>query len=136
MREIDVRSLACPGPVLRLREALEAGERQLRLHVADQLARSNVSRFAAARGAEVVVDDPGDGTFVLTITAGSQAGRVGAREQALPSCDLTGDAAAATGARRPQVVQVGGDAMGTGNGELGSLLLRSFLKTQARSTSP
>ncbi len=133
MREIDVRSLACPGPVLKLRELLDAGERRLRFHVADQLSRSNVTRFAASRGAEVVVDDPGDGSFVLTITAGARgAARPQADEAALLACDVPADQAAATGARRPQVVQVTGATMGAGDDELGALLLRSFLKTQAQ----
>jgi selenium metabolism protein YedF len=132
VREIDVRSLACPGPVLKLRELLDAGERQLRFHVADQLSRSNVTRFAASRGAEVVVDDPGDGSFVLTIMAGTGAARAQADEAALLACDVTADQAVATGARRPQVVQVTGATMGAGDDELGALLLRSFLKTQAQ----
>ena len=132
MREIDVRSLACPGPVLRLRELLDAGERQLRLHVADQLSRSNVTRFAASRGAEVVVDDPGDGSFVLTITAGFGAGHARPGEQELLACDRPDDRTAVTAARRPRVVQVTGDTMGTGDTELGALLMRSFLKTQAQ----
>ena len=132
MREIDVRSLACPGPVLRLRELLDAGERQLRLHVADQLSRSNVTRFAASRGAEVVVDDPGDGSFVLTITAGFGAGHARPGGQELLACDRPDDRTAVTAARRPRVVQVTGDTMGTGDNELGALLMRSFLKTQAQ----
>jgi selenium metabolism protein YedF len=132
VKKIDVRGLACPGPVLRLRELLDAGERQLRFHVADQLARSNVTRFAASRGAEVAVEDPGDGSFVLTITAGAGADRSQAGEAAIPACDVPAEAAAATGARRPQVVQVTGTTMGSGDDELGALLLRSFLKTQAQ----
>jgi len=132
VREIDVRSLACPGPVLRLRELLDAGERQLRFHVADQLSRSNVTRFAASRGAEVVVDDPGDGSFVLTITARAGAGHARSGEQELLACELPKDRTAVTAARRPRVVQVTGDTMGTGDNELGALLLRSFLKTQAQ----
>ena len=132
VKEIDVRTLACPGPVLRLRELLDAGERQLRFHVADQLSRTNVTRFAASRGAEVVVDEPGDGSFVLTITASSGAGRAQAGEEALLSCDLPAEPATATGARRPQVIQVSGATMGSGDDELGALLLRSFLKTQAQ----
>jgi len=130
VRDIDVRGLACPGPVLRLRELLDAGERRLRFHVADQLARSNVTRFAASRGAEVVVDDPGDGSFVLTITAG--AGRAEAAGAELLACAPAAEPTAATGARRPQVVQVGSATMGAGDDELGALLLRSFLKTQAQ----
>jgi TusA-related sulfurtransferase len=131
VKEVDVRNLACPGPVLRLRELLDAGERQLRLHVGDLLSRTNVARFAASRGAGVIIDEPGDGSFVLTITApGAVQSRAG--EEELLACDLPVEEAPATGARRPQVVQVSGATMGSGDDDLGALLLRSFLKTQAQ----
>ena len=126
MKEIDVRNLACPGPVLKLRDLLDEGERQIAMRVADELSRSNVTRFASSRGAEVAVEDPGDGSFVVTITAG--AGAVGERpgEQELLDCAVP-EAAPATG---PRVVQVTAATMGSGDDELGALLMRSFLKTQ------
>lgn len=132
MKTIDVRDLACPGPVLKLRDLLDNGERAVRFHVADALSRSNVTRFAASRGAEVAVDDPGDGSFVLTITA--DEGSAGARpgEEALLACEVP-EAAPAAG---PTVVQVTARTMGVGDDELGALLMRSFLKTQAQLERP
>ena len=38
MKEYDVRNLACPGPVLKLRGLLEEGEREIRFLVADDCA--------------------------------------------------------------------------------------------------
>ncbi|MDH3813924.1 MAG: sulfurtransferase TusA family protein, partial [Acidobacteriota bacterium] len=73
MKTIDVRDLACPGPVLKLRELLNEGEREITMHVADELCRSNVTRFAASRNAEAEVEDPGDGTFVVRINAGGDS---------------------------------------------------------------
>ena len=128
MKELDVRNLACPGPVLKLRDLLEAGEREIVLHVADALSRSNVSRFAAARGAAVAVEEPGDGSFILSITAGGGAAGARPGEEALPACEVP----EAAPARGPRVVQVGSAVMGAGDDELGALLLRSFLKTQAQ----
>lgn len=126
MKTFDVRDLACPGPVLKLRDLLDAGERAIRFHVADELSRSNVSRFAASRGAEVEIEDPGDGSFLVTITAGEDA--AGAR----PGEDeLLAHETPATGTG-PRVVQVSAGAMGSGDDELGALLMRSFLKTQAQ----
>jgi len=127
MKTIDVRDLACPGPVLRLRDLLGAGEREICMHVADELCRSNVSRFAASRGAEVEVEDPGDGSFVVTITAGDDAARARSGKEALLVSEVP-----AIGPVGPRVVQITAGTMGSGDDELGALLLRSFLKTQSQ----
>jgi selenium metabolism protein YedF len=128
MKKLDVRTEACPGPVLRLRDLLDEGEREIVMHVADQLCRSNVSRFAASRGAEVGVEDPGDGTFVVTITAGDDAGGARPGEEAF----LGSEVPAAPLSAGPRVVQITAATMGTGDDELGALLMRSFLKTQSQ----
>lgn len=125
MTEHDVRTLACPGPVLKLRDLFADGEREVRFWVADGLCLSNVTRFATSRDAEVTSEPHGDGTFHVTIRAGETADLD--REHLDDPALLT---APATGPGRPQVVQVVGTAMGTGDDELGGLLLRSFLKTQ------
>jgi len=128
MQEIDVRDLACPGPVLKLRDLLDAGEREIILRVADELSRSNVTRFATSRGAEVAVEDPADGSFVITITAGDDAATARPGEDELLACDVPQTAAPAAS----RVVQITAATMGTGDDELGALLMRSFLKTQAQ----
>ena len=125
MKKVDVRDLACPGPVLKLRDLLNGGEREISMHVADELCRSNVTRFAASRHAETMVEEPGDGTFVVTITAGDDAGDARPGEEKYLVAE---DTAASRG---PRIVQVTAGTMGSGNDELGALLLRSFLKTQA-----
>jgi len=127
MKRIDVRQLACPGPVLKLRDLLEAGEREIALHVADELSRSNVTRFAASRGAEVEVTDGGEGSFVVAIRAGGDAVEARPREEDLLECEVP-EATAAVG---PRVVQITAATMGSGDDELGALLLRSFVKSQA-----
>jgi selenium metabolism protein YedF len=97
------------------------------LHVADELSRSNVTRFAASRGAEVEVTDGGDGSFVVAIRAGGDAADARSGEEELLECEVP-EAAAAAG---PRMVQITAATMGSGDDELGALLLRSFLKTQA-----
>ena len=128
MKELDVRSLACPGPVLKLRDLLDAGERAIILHVADQLSRSNVTRFATSRGAKVAAEAPGDGSFVVTITAGDDAATARPGEDELLACEVP----EGLGMTGPRVVQVTATTMGTGDDELGALLMRSFLKTQSQ----
>jgi selenium metabolism protein YedF len=126
MKTVDVRDLACPGPVLKLRELLDSGEREIAMQVSDELSRTNVSRFAASRGAHVEVTDGGGGSFVVAIRAGGNAVGASPGEEELLACEVPGTAAAA-GSR---VVQITAGTMGSGDDELGALLLRSFLKTQ------
>ncbi len=125
MKVFDVRDLACPGPVLKLRELFDEGEREITMHVADELCRSNVTRFAASRNAEAEVEDPGDGSYVVTIKAGEDSTGSRSGEEALMVSEAS---AIQTG---PRVVQITAGTMGSGDDELGALLLRSFLKTQA-----
>jgi selenium metabolism protein YedF len=113
--------------VLKLRDLLEAGEREIAMHVADELSRSNVTRFATSRGADVEVTDGGGGSFVLAIRAGGDAADARPGEEALLECEVP-DAPASAG---PRVVQITAATMGSGDDELGALLLRSFLKTQS-----
>jgi selenium metabolism protein YedF len=127
MKTIDVRNLACPGPVLKLRDLLDAGEREIAMHVADELSRSNVTRFASSRGAEVEVADGGDGSFVVTIRARRDVTEARPGEEEFLACDVP-ESTASSG---PRIVQVTAGTMGSGDDELGALLLRSFLKTQA-----
>lgn len=129
MKELDVRHLPCPGPVLELRAALEAGETEIVLHVADELARSNVTRFAASRGARCEVEPEGKG-FRVRVLAGPGSASPPPGGDPEIACEVPGPAeGGATGPGRPLVVQVTGTTMGFGDEELGRLLLRSFLKT-------
>ena len=122
MKEYDVRNLACPGPVLKLRGLLEEGEREIQFRVADDLCRSNVTRFAASRKIEAEVEANDDGTFLVTFHAGD-----GVNETPSGGEDLfTSDSPMAPG---PTVVQITADTMGSGDDDLGALLMRSFIKT-------
>ena len=123
MKEYDVRELACPGPVLKLRGLLDEGEREIRFWVADDLCRSNVTRFAASRNIATEVDANDDGTFVVSFHAGDDA--VGKQAPSSLAPD------AATVAAGPTVVQISATTMGTGDDELGALLMRSFVKALA-----
>jgi selenium metabolism protein YedF len=120
VKEVDVRGLACPGPVIELRQLLDGGATEIRMVVGDELARSNVSRFAASRGADVGSVEVSDGGFAVTIRA-ADAG----------AATATGgeEGAGQPVAQGPTVVQIAALAMGCGDDELGALLMRSFVKT-------
>ncbi len=129
MKELDVRELACPGPVLKLRDLLDAGEREIIMRVADELSRSNVTRFATSRGAEVAVEAPADGIVrghrsrPATTPPRHGPARTSCWHVKVPQFNEPAG---------PRVVQITASTMGTGDDELGALLMRSFLKTQAQ----
>jgi len=126
MKEYDVRNLACPGPVLKLRGLLDEGEREIKFRVADDLCRSNVTRFAASRKIATEVQERDDGTFEVIFRAGEAAGAPGPGDTI---DDLFAEQV--TAVRGGRLVQITSDTMGSGDDELGALLLRSFIKTQA-----
>jgi len=132
MKEYDVRNLACPGPVLKLRGLLEEGEREIQFWVADDLCRSNVTRFAASRNIETAVGVNDDGTFLVTFHAGDDAVGVSGAEEAADEFSAE-QVTAVSGGR---MVQITAATMGSGDDELGALLLRSFIKTQLELDTP
>jgi len=125
MKELDVRHLACPGPVLALRDLLAQGETLIHLRVADNLALSNVTRFAKTRGADVQSAPDEGGGFSVEVAAGSDSSSARSGEDALLVCDVPQTVG-------PTIIQVTCKVMGHGDDDLGELLLRSFLKTQTQ----
>ncbi len=121
---IDLTGLACPLPVVRTKEALEAeGVGELVVVVDNAAARDNVSRFAESRGCKVAVAAVG-GCFHLTIQppAGGTA----------QSCVFPGAAAAALAT----VVVFASDRMGEGDPELGAILMRAFCESLVQVAVP
>jgi tRNA 2-thiouridine synthesizing protein A len=121
---IDLSGLACPLPVVRTKEALEAGETGEFIVVVDhEAARDNVSRFAQSRGCTVSVAQSGS-CYHLTISP--PAG------QARETCFFPGVAPA------PQSTAVvfASDRMGEGDPELGALLMRAFCQTIVQVEAP
>ena len=66
MKELDVRGLSCPQPVLMVKEALEGGSDQLKVLVSEPHVVNNITKAVEPLGKKVeVVEDGLD--FVLTI---------------------------------------------------------------------
>jgi selenium metabolism protein YedF len=121
---LDLSGLACPLPVVRTKEALEAGGGQGLVVVVDNsAARDNVTRFAQSRGCQVEVA-AASGCYHLTIQppAGGK-----------PSSCIFPDAAP-----EPQgtVVVFASDRMGEGDPELGAVLMRAFCQTLVQMEVP
>ncbi len=112
MKEIDCRGLACPQPVLTTKKAMEESpDKEFILIVDNPSARDNVERFAQSQGAKVRVDQRGN-DFYLHIQKG----------------ELEEKMELATKAEKI-VVYINSNVMGVGDEALGTILMRSFLKT-------
>lgn len=115
---VDARGMACPAPVMRTRDALRSGAKELEVLVDNEAARENVTRFASSQGCDVRVEQEG-GFSRLIISGGREA-------EASPQETAAGE----KGARN--LVILSSDVMGR-NEELGSILMKSFLNTMCES---
>jgi len=112
MKEIDCRGMACPQPVLTAKKALEEmGQGEFILIVDNPAARDNVERFAQSQGAIVGVEKK-ESEFYLHIHKRSARDLAGSVQKA-----------------EKVVVYVNSNLLGVGEEALGTILMRSFLKT-------
>lgn len=132
MAEIDARGLACPAPVLLVKDILEK-ERpsQVLVRVDNEAARENVSRFLTSRGFTAVSEGQGTDIRIMAVGHGQS---VNGTASVTTSVTTNGTADGAisepppAGARKI-VVLIGSDTIGTGDAELGGKLMASFIKT-------
>jgi len=115
--ELDCRGLACPNPVIKTKEVIDAGSvEKLTVLVDNAAARENVGRFLQRLGYEVLVAEQGD-DFAVT----------GQREPTLASAGLAPGPEPAPGQKI--LVLIGTDRLGTGDDNLGRNLLVNFIGT-------
>lgn len=118
MESIDCRGLACPGPVLQAKEAIEAkGVSSLKVLVDNEAAKVNVSRFLASQGFDVSVTPDGADFAVI-----------GKRKESADRCEICVPESANPEAKKI-LVMVTTDRMGHGDDELGKKLMVSYLNT-------
>jgi selenium metabolism protein YedF len=121
---VDARGLSCPQPVLETKRAFEESDAlQLRVLVDNATSRENVRRFASNQGCEVQVQDLGAEQYEIHVKR--PIGEIDAQavEELLP-CPVP--QAAVSG---KNVVYIGNSSMGRGDEELGTKLMRGFLRT-------
>ena len=117
MKEIDVRGLACPAPVLKTKAAIEKGlTKTLRVIVDNEAAQQNVSRFLLSQGFEAKTYPAGNAFHVI--------GSFKTGESAVPAKDPQ-----ETTELKKIMVMVASDRMGFGDDELGLKLMANFIKT-------
>jgi selenium metabolism protein YedF len=120
-KEIDARSKACPEPVVLTKKALETHDEVVVL-VNDKVAEENVSRLAQGMGCSVSIERTGDEASLRIIRPSASAG------------ESVGACTGFYGLSGPVVVVIASDCMGSGNDELGRVLMKSFLHTLAEGT--
>ena len=89
METADFRGLACPLPVVRCRDLLRAGAKDLRLLVDNEPAVDNVSRFLRGQGFAVSVAQEGPACWSLTASADEAAGQPPAAPEMLARYAIT-----------------------------------------------
>ena len=114
MTTLDCRGQQCPQPVIQVRRQLLAEPATpLQVLVDDPAARDNINKLAATLGCAVAVTSEGAG-YRLTLTPGAGSTRAGTAP-----------------AGGPTVVLVTAEQMGSGNEQLGRILLKNFFFTLA-----
>ena len=110
---VDARGKACPLPVVMANKALQErqGNEEVQVYVDNDIAVRNVQRMAATKGLEVTVTSR-EGYFVLNL---------GGEGSPAQETDLVCDCG------RNTVVAVTSATMGSGNEELGKLLMKGFI---------
>ncbi len=125
IKEIDCRSLECPAPVLKTKEAVENPSlTRIRVLVDNEAAVENVSRFLGFQNFEVSVDSDGITSAVEGLRKESPSG---------PNPALAKEpqnyAPKTRSQSRTIMVMISADRMGKGDDDLGEKLMINYIKT-------
>ncbi len=107
--EVDVRGLSCPEPVIRTKKALESiKEGEIKVLTDSAISRENIIRFAQNAGCEVNWREE-KGVFEIAVRKTSEVKEEEKRYQ--------------------EAIFITSDTIGSGDEQLGKLLMRLFLHT-------
>lgn len=116
MKELDVRGLACPEPIIRAkRTMIDDGEPAVMLKVDSFVTRNNLEKFAKSKGLSFAEKKDG------------QEWEITLRRSEGVETDQKPDRQAV--AKSPPVILCTRDTFGAQSGELGTILIRAFFKT-------
>ena len=107
----------CPIPVIKTKKAMAAltGPETIEVLVDNEIAVQNVTKMASSSGGKVTSEKLGDAEYKVTIEMEGALAADGA------------EAVCAPDARDNTVVVVSSDRMGSGNDELGKVLIKGFI---------
>ena len=126
MITVDAMGDACPIPVIKTKKALAElnGSGELEVLVDNEIAVQNVSKMAANAGGDVASEQISEGKYRVTIRLAGD-GTVGERnteEAEEKQAEKT-----AGKEKKHTIVVVSSDRMGSGNDELGKVLIKGFI---------
>ncbi len=115
---VDCRGLACPGPVINTKKAVEeTASGRVIIIVDNEVAKTNVVKFAAANALGAAVENK-DGHYYITIVKGTGQQAPAAASQVPANPEVSG-----------QVYLIAQDTLGHGSPELGAVLMKAFMTT-------
>lgn len=123
---IDLKGLACPMPVIKTKKALEEiSEGVIEVVVNNEAPKINILKFAKSVNceAELIIDEPDE--KVIRIVKGKDAS-IGSTKEEDYSCEFPSNS--------NEVVAIMSNRMGSGNDELGAVLIKGFLFALTEST--
>jgi len=120
-RIVDTRGVACPGPVILTKKALEEAK-EIVVIADNEEAVENIRRLANKMGCAITVAREEAGGFRIHLTRSGQA-------PPYEGTDLGIVCGTAQGGGASLVIVLSSDRLGRGNDELGDVLMRSFVHT-------
>lgn len=120
MKMITVNAMGdnCPIPVIKTKKAMQeiTGPETIEVLVDNEIAVQNVTKMAVSSGGNVTSEKLGEKEFKVTIQMNGAVSKE-AGEEAVCTPDRKGDT----------IVVIASDKMGSGNDELGKVLIKGFI---------
>ena len=130
MITVDAMGDACPIPVIKTKKALAElnGSGELEVFVDNEIAVQNVSKMAANEGGDVTSEQISEGKYRVAIRLAGD-GTAGERdtEEAEEKAEEKQAEKTAGKEKKHTIVVVSSDRMGSGNDELGKVLVKGFI---------
>ena len=127
MITVDAMGDACPIPVIKTKKALAElnGSGELEVFVDNEIAVQNVSKMAANAGGDVASEQISEGKYRVTIRLAGD-GTAGERDTEEKAEEKQAEKTAEK-EKKHTIVVVSSDRMGSGNDELGKVLIKGFI---------
>ena len=127
MITVDAMGDACPIPVIKTKKALAElnGSGELEVFVDNESAVQNVSKMAANAGGDVASEQISEGKYRVAIRLAGD-GTTGERDTEEKAEEKQAEKTAGK-EKKHTIVVVSSDRMGSGNDELGKVLIKGFI---------